>query len=55
MQNNPEKVAAVAAPTPDEIAERAFQLWNQDGRPAVHEELYWMAAEDDLREERAAG
>jgi hypothetical protein len=51
MQNNPE-TPAIAAPTPDEIAERAFQLWNQDGRPAVNEELYWMAAEDDLREER---
>jgi hypothetical protein len=51
MQNNPETPVATA-PTPDEIAERAFQLWNQDGRPAVNEELYWMAAEDDLREQR---
>ncbi|HTL72264.1 MAG TPA: DUF2934 domain-containing protein [bacterium] len=36
-------------PTRDEIAARAYQLWEKDGRKAGQDSKYWFQAENELR------
>ena len=36
-------------PTPDPIAELAYQLWEQAGRPEGRSEEFWRQAEDRRR------
>lgn len=33
---------------PDRIAQRAFELWQNDGRPEGRSLEYWLAAEQEL-------
>jgi hypothetical protein len=53
-QNNP-VIPAEAGPLPsqEEIARRAHQYWEQEGRPEDDAERHWFKAEADLR--RRAG
>jgi hypothetical protein len=41
MANNP-------TPSVDQIRERAYQLWQADGRPEGRSTEYWLRAEADL-------
>lgn len=41
------------APAPEEIARRAYELFQQRGGELGHEEEDWLRAEKDLREEKA--
>jgi Protein of unknown function (DUF2934) len=42
-------------PTDDQIRERAYQLWEQVGRPEGRADEFWHLAEQDLlNEDRAA-
>ena len=40
------------APSYDEIAQRAYELFQRRGREPGHEQDDWLQAERDLREER---
>lgn len=40
--------------TPDEIRERAHQLWEAAGKPWGRDEDYWIEAEDQLLREKYA-
>lgn len=44
--------AAPKSPTFDEIALRAFQVWEAKGKPAGQDALNWREAEAQLRTER---
>jgi hypothetical protein len=45
----------MAYPTDEQIRERAYQLWEQLGRPEGRADEFWHLAEQDLlNEERAA-
>ena len=39
----------LAPPTPEQIAARAYQLWEAEGRPGDRAEQHWLAAEGELR------
>lgn len=41
--------------TPDEIRERAHQLWEAAGQPWGSDEEFWIAAEEQLLREKYAG
>ncbi len=41
------------APAPEEIAQRAFELFQLRGGEPGHEEEDWLRAEKDLREQKA--
>jgi hypothetical protein len=36
------------APTREEIALRAYQIWEQEGRPPGRDKVHWMLAEQEL-------
>lgn len=38
------------APTHDEIALRAFSIWEEQGRPHNHDFEHWLQAESQLRQ-----
>ena len=40
-------------PTHDEITARARQLWQTAGQPSGRDEEFWLAAEAELRKDRA--
>lgn len=42
---------AVAEPSKQEIEARAYQLWEQAGRPEGREAEFWRLAEQELRNE----
>jgi hypothetical protein len=42
----------VALPTHEEIAERAYKLWLDEGRPSDSAEANWQEAERELRASR---
>ena len=42
---------AVAEPSKQEIDARAYQLWEQAGRPDGREAEFWQLAEQELRNE----
>ncbi|MFA7236375.1 MAG: DUF2934 domain-containing protein [Phycisphaeraceae bacterium] len=44
--------AAPQVPTFDEIALRAFQIWEAKGKPAGQDAINWREAEAQLRTER---
>ena len=35
-------------PTREQIAARAFEIWEQEGRPSGHETEHWLRAEREL-------
>lgn len=37
--------------TNEQIRHRAFQLWEEHGRPDGHEEAFWLQAERELKSE----
>jgi Protein of unknown function (DUF2934) len=41
-------------PTPDEIRERAYDLWDRNHRPDGYELEFWLMAERELKAERRA-
>lgn len=41
----------MANPSEDEIKARAYQLWEQAGKPEGREEEFWLQAEQALREQ----
>jgi hypothetical protein len=41
-------------PTQEEIARRAYELWEKDGRPEGREREHWSRAERELANARAA-
>ena len=41
----------VAEPSKQEIGARAYQLWEQAGRPDGREAEFWQLAEQELRNE----
>jgi len=43
---------AYVAPTREEIARRAYQIWEQEGQPKGHESAHWLKAEAELVAER---
>ena len=45
---------AVAEPSKQEIDTRAYQLWEQAGRPENREAEFWHLAEQELRNEDKA-
>ena len=36
-------------PAPEDIAAKAYQLWEQDGRKSGQDSNYWLRAEIELR------
>ncbi len=36
-------------PTQEEIALRAYQIWEQEGRPSACDKEHWMLAEQELK------
>jgi hypothetical protein len=46
--------AAGLAPSPDEIRERAYDLWDRHHRPDGYELEFWFMAERELKQERQA-
>lgn len=40
--------ASVAAPTEEDIRERAYRLWEEAGRPEGDGVEFWVRAEEDL-------
>ncbi|HTL67416.1 MAG TPA: DUF2934 domain-containing protein [Lacunisphaera sp.] len=48
---HPNRAAARAtlAPSPEEISARAYQIWEQSGRPDGHDTDHWLEAERQLR------
>ncbi|MGH1575495.1 DUF2934 domain-containing protein (plasmid) [Methylobacterium sp. P31] len=45
---------AGSAPSPDEIRERAYDLWDRNHRPDGYELEFWLMAERELKAERKA-
>jgi hypothetical protein len=41
----------MAKPTDDEIAARAYQLWEHNGRPDGSEDEFWKLTERELQNE----
>jgi hypothetical protein len=41
----------VTQPTEKEIEKRAYELWEQSGKPEGREEEFWQLAEQELRNE----
>ena len=39
----------------DQIRARAFQLWDEHGRPEGHEAAFWLQAERELKNESDGG
>ena len=37
--------------TYEQISERAFKIWEQDGKPEGREQDHWLRAEEELRRE----
>ena len=35
----------------EQIAQRAFEIWQQEGQPEGHEQEHWLRAEAELRQE----
>jgi len=42
-------------PTHDQIAQRAYLLWEQSGHPNGRDQELWLQAERELKETRFAG
>ncbi|MGH1574951.1 DUF2934 domain-containing protein [Methylobacterium sp. P31] len=47
--------AAELAPSPDEIRERAYDIWDRNHRPNGYELEFWLMAERELKAERRTG
>lgn len=47
------RTATSRPPTHDEIAARAYAMWEDQGRPEGHDSDIWLAAERALRDEAA--
>jgi hypothetical protein len=45
----PEEI--MAKPTEKEIKKRAYELWEQNGKPEGREDEFWQLAEQELRNE----
>ena len=43
-----EKSSGSGKPRREEIAARAFEIWEQEGRPAGREKAHWLRAEREL-------
>lgn len=43
-----------ARPTPQEVAARAYSLYEAEGRPNGHAEDHWLRAEGEVMQERQA-
>jgi hypothetical protein len=41
-------------PSPDEIRQRAYDLWDRNHRPDGYELEFWLMAERELKAERRA-
>jgi hypothetical protein len=41
----------MANPTEKEIKKRAYELWEQNGKPEGRDEEFWQQAEQELRNE----
>ena len=41
----------MAQPTEKEIMKRAYELWEQNGKPKGREDEFWQLAEQELRNE----
>ena len=41
----------MAQPTEKEIMKRAYELWEQNGKPEGREDEFWQLAEQELRNE----
>ncbi len=41
---------ATRQPSHDAVARRAFELWEQEGRPPGRDREHWLQAEAELRE-----
>jgi hypothetical protein len=39
----------MAEPTDEQIRRRAYQLWEQHGRPEGRDVQFWLRAKDELR------
>jgi hypothetical protein len=44
----------VTANNPDQVRQRAFQLWEQRGTPEGYEAEFWLQAERELKGEDTA-
>lgn len=42
----------IADPTPDEIRQRAYEIWERRHKPKGYEAEFWFEAERELRAER---
>ena len=42
-------VSAKAPPTPEMIAQRAYEIWQESGRPEGCEQEHWYQAEAELQ------
>jgi hypothetical protein len=49
-ESNSPRAAASGRLSQDQIQQRAYELWHQDGRPEGRDQHYWYLAERDLRE-----
>jgi hypothetical protein len=49
--SKPKETGSSAAPTgvSDRIAQRAYEIWMQSGRPNGHDQEHWFQAERELR------
>jgi len=45
----------LSVPTHDQIAQRAYLLWENAGHPAGRDQDLWCQAESELKETRLAG
>jgi Protein of unknown function (DUF2934) len=54
VRRTPKRRNAVAEPKKQEIDARAYQLWEQAGRPEGREAEFWHLAEQELRNEDKA-
>ena len=43
------------SPTEKQILNRAYEIWERNGRPEGREDEFWHQAEQELRAEEAAG
>jgi hypothetical protein len=48
-------VKQMAGPSEDEIRTRAFEMWEDAGRPDGSMDRFWYAAEEDLLLKRGEG
>jgi hypothetical protein len=48
------RVSAMSLYSTEQIASRAYGLWEKAGRPEGHAEEFWVSAERELRAEAAA-